>query len=99
MFPAIVDTVMLALRYSLPNPYQATDPATNLTCTIYNAGRTFATALGLKQRPTSVGSGTTRLSSAVLGNHQRLMLGHHFAAAPVTMVSTEPLHARDHPAR
>ena len=31
VFPAIVDTVMLALRYSQPNPAQLTDPATNLT--------------------------------------------------------------------
>ena len=48
-FPAIVDTVMLALRYSQPNPYQATDPATNLTSTIYNIGETSGTALGWRR--------------------------------------------------
>ena len=41
-FPAIVDTVMLALRYSQPNPAQLTDPSTNLTSTIYNVGETHA---------------------------------------------------------
>ena len=37
-FPGIVDTVMLALRYSQPNPAEITDPSTNLTSTIYNVG-------------------------------------------------------------
>ena len=37
-FPGIVDTVMLALRYSQPNPAELTDPATNLTSTVYNVG-------------------------------------------------------------
>ena len=29
---------MLALRYSQPNPAELTDPATNLTSTVYNVG-------------------------------------------------------------
>ena len=48
VFPAIVDTVMLALRYSQPNPYQATDPATNLTSTIYNVGETMRYRTGVE---------------------------------------------------
>ena len=48
VFPAIVDTVMLALRYSQPNPYQATDPATNLTSTIYNVGETMRYRIGVE---------------------------------------------------
>ena len=48
VFPAIVDTVMLALRYSLPNPYQATDPATNLTSTIYNVGEDLRYRTGVE---------------------------------------------------
>ena len=47
-FPAIVDTVMLALRYSQPNPYQATDPSTNLTSTIYNVGETMRYRTGVE---------------------------------------------------
>ena len=48
VFPAIVDTVMLALRYSQPNPYQATDPATNLTSAIYNVGETMRYRTGVE---------------------------------------------------
>ena len=48
MFPAIVDTVMLALRYSQPNPYVATDPATNLTSTIYNVGESIRYRTGVE---------------------------------------------------
>ena len=39
MFPAIVDTVMMALRYSMPNPAELTDPATNLTIKRLQHGR------------------------------------------------------------
>jgi len=48
VFPAIVDTVMMALRYSLPNPYQATDPATNLTSSVYNTGEELRYRTGVE---------------------------------------------------
>jgi hypothetical protein len=48
VFPAIVDTVMMALRYSQPNPYEATDPATGLTSTIYNVGETLRYRTGVE---------------------------------------------------
>ena len=47
-FPAIVDTVMMALRYSQPNPYEATDPATNLTSSIYNVGESIRYRTGVE---------------------------------------------------
>lgn len=47
-FPAIVDTVMLALRYSQPNPAEITDPATNLTSTIYNVGEQIRYRTGVE---------------------------------------------------
>jgi len=47
-FPAIVDTVMMALRYSLPNPYVATDPATNLTSSICNVGESIRYRTGVE---------------------------------------------------
>ena len=48
VFPAIVDTIMMALRYSLPNPYEATDPATNLTSSIYNTGEQMKYRTGVE---------------------------------------------------
>ena len=48
VFPAIVDTVMLALRYSLPNPAELTDPSTNLTSTIYNVGEQMRYRTGVE---------------------------------------------------
>ena len=48
VFPAIVDTVMLALRYSQPNPAQLTDPATNLTRTVYNVGESMRYRTGVE---------------------------------------------------
>jgi hypothetical protein len=48
VFPAIVDTIMMALRYSQPNPYEATDPATGLTSTIYNVGETMRYRTGVE---------------------------------------------------
>ena len=48
VFPAIVDTVMLALRYSQPNPYEATDAVTNLTSTIYNTGENLHYRIGVE---------------------------------------------------
>ena len=47
-FPAIVDTVMMALRYSQPNPYEATDPATSLTSSIYNVGEQIRYRTGVE---------------------------------------------------
>lgn len=47
-FPAIVDAVMMALRYSQPNPYEATDPATGLTSSIYNVGETMRYRTGVE---------------------------------------------------
>ena len=47
-FPAIVDTVMMALRYSQPNPVELTDPATNLTSTIYNVGEQLRYRVGVE---------------------------------------------------
>jgi hypothetical protein len=43
-----VDTVMLALRYSQPNPAEITDPATNLTSTIYNVGESMRYRVGVE---------------------------------------------------
>ena len=48
VFPAIVDTVMLALRYSQPNPAYLTDPATNLTSTVYNVGESMRYRTGVE---------------------------------------------------
>ncbi len=47
-FPAIVDTVMLALRFSQPNPAYLTDPATNLTSTVYNVGENQHYRIGIE---------------------------------------------------
>jgi hypothetical protein len=47
-FPAIVDCVMMALRYSQPNPVQITDPATKLTSTIYNVGENIRYRTGVE---------------------------------------------------
>jgi hypothetical protein len=48
VFPSMVDTVMLALRYSMPNPVDITDPATNLTSTIYNTGEIMRYQIGVE---------------------------------------------------
>jgi hypothetical protein len=48
VFPAIVDTVMLALRYSQPNPAYLTDPNTNLTSTVYNVGEDQKYRIGVE---------------------------------------------------
>jgi hypothetical protein len=47
-FPSIVDTVMLALRTAQPNPAELTDPATNLTSTVYNVGETMTYRTGIE---------------------------------------------------
>ena len=39
---------MLALRYSQPNPYEATDPATNLTSTSTTPGKTMRYRTGVE---------------------------------------------------
>lgn len=38
IFPGMIDAVTAALRYSMPNPVQITDPNTGLTSTVYNVG-------------------------------------------------------------
>jgi hypothetical protein len=48
VFPAIVDTVMMALRYSQPNPAELTDPATGLTSSVYNVGETMKYRVGIE---------------------------------------------------
>jgi hypothetical protein len=48
VFPAIVDTVMMALRYSQPNPYEGTDPATGLTSSVYNVGEDIKYRTGVE---------------------------------------------------
>ena len=48
VFPAIVDTVMMALRYSQPNPAELTDPATNLTSSVYNTGEQMKYRTGVE---------------------------------------------------
>ena len=48
VFPAIVDTVMMALRYSQPNPVELTDPATQLTSTVYNVGEDQKYRIGVE---------------------------------------------------
>ena len=48
VFPAIVDTVMAALRYSQPNPAELTDPATGLTSTVYNVGEQIKYRVGIE---------------------------------------------------
>jgi len=47
-FPGIVDTIMMALRYSQPNPVELTDPATGLTSTIYNVGESMHYRIGIE---------------------------------------------------
>jgi len=48
VFPAIVDTVMMALRYSQPNPAELTDPATNMTSSVYNTGEVMHYKIGVE---------------------------------------------------
>jgi hypothetical protein len=48
VFPAIVDTVMMALRYSQPNPYEGTDLATGLTSSVYNVGEDIKYRTGVE---------------------------------------------------
>lgn len=48
LFPAIVDTIMLALRTSQPNPAVMTDPYTGLTSTIYNVGEQQKYRIGIE---------------------------------------------------
>lgn len=48
IFPAMVDAVMFALRYSLPNPEYITDPNTGLTSTIYNTGENMTYRTGIE---------------------------------------------------
>jgi len=47
-FPGMVDAVMYKLRTSQPNPYEATDPNSGLTSTIYNTGETITYRTGVE---------------------------------------------------
>jgi hypothetical protein len=47
-FPGIVDTIMAALRYSMPNPVEMTDPNTLETSTIYNVGESLRWRIGVE---------------------------------------------------
>ena len=47
IFPAMVDAVMNALRFSQPNPAVVTDPNTNLSWTIYNVGEEMTYRTGM----------------------------------------------------
>ena len=48
VFPAIVDTIMMALRYSQPNPAELTDPSTGLTSSVYNVGEQIKYRIGIE---------------------------------------------------
>lgn len=48
LFPGIVDAVMAALRYSMPNPAYLTDPNTGETSTVYNVGEDMRYQVGLE---------------------------------------------------
>ena len=48
LFPGIVDTIMFALRTSLPNPAPMTDPYTGQTSTIYNVGEQIKYRIGIE---------------------------------------------------
>ena len=48
LFPGIVDTIMLALRTSQPNPAEMTDPYSRITSTIYNVGETLKYRIGIE---------------------------------------------------
>ena len=48
LFPGIVDTIMFALRTSLPNPAEMTDPYTGQTSTIYNVGESQKYRIGIE---------------------------------------------------
>jgi len=48
VFPGMVDAVMFALRYSMPNPVYITDPSTEITSTIYNTGEDISYRIGVE---------------------------------------------------
>lgn len=48
IFPGMVDAVMFALRYSMPNPAYITDANTDLTSTIYNVGEEMTYRTGVE---------------------------------------------------
>ena len=47
-FPGVVDTIMMALRTSQPNPADFTDPNTGLTSTVYNIGEQMRYRIGVE---------------------------------------------------
>ena len=48
VFPGMVDAVMSALRYSMPNPLEVIDPNTELGSTIYNVGEVMTYRTGVE---------------------------------------------------
>jgi hypothetical protein len=48
LFPGIVDTIMMALRTSQPNPYEATDPYTGQVSSIDNVGEVMKYRIGIE---------------------------------------------------
>jgi hypothetical protein len=47
VFPGMVDAVMVALRFSQPNPAYITDPNTEMTSVIYNTGEIMTYRTGV----------------------------------------------------
>ena len=89
---ANVDTVMLALRYAQPNPYEAVDPATNLTSSIYNVGETMRYRTGVEATADSVfqvarADRTGCLAAELARSGHRYRAACHFAAS-------QPVHRR-----
>lgn len=48
LFPGIVDTIMLALRTSQPNPAQVTDPYSGIVSSICNVGESIKYRIGIE---------------------------------------------------
>ena len=78
---------MMALRYSQPNPYEATDPATGLTSSVYNTGEQIGYRIGVEatadERWLRYDS---LLNVARLGSHQRLTGWHRHPGLTCTMM-------------
>lgn len=47
-FPGMIDAVMDALRFCVPNPVYLTDPNTEVTSTIYNTGEEMSYRVGIE---------------------------------------------------
>lgn len=48
VFPGMIDAIMFALRFSMPNPAVITDPNTNETTTVYNVGENMRYRTGVE---------------------------------------------------